>query len=439
VSEFASVATVVVEHLLATTTLGCWLVTAFDGARQHVVAAADGSFGFAPGSSWAAEEAICVRMLAGEGPAAAPDINAVTTYAEAPFAHRLGVAAYVGAPIVASNDAVFGTLCGLSDVPQPRSIGDGAAVVEVFASALGAVLRAEARAETAETDATVDALTGLANRRAWNAQLELEEARCARYGEPAYVISIDLDGLKAINDVAGHLAGDAVLRMSATAVVEGCRAGDFVARLGGDEFGVLAPNCDPEAGHTLLHRVRRQLKAAGVAASAGGAGRNSTGGVAAAWVHADAEMYRYKNPMAFAHTAGQARCRVLVVDDVEDVRQLARLALDYDGRFEVVGEAASGEEALLLAESLRPDAVVLDLWMPGMGGLEALDRLRRLAGDDLAIVVLSALDRSLVADAVAAQGAAFLPKTEVSALPRHLASFSFDRGDSEQTELSDSP
>ena len=68
--------------------------------------------------------------------------------------------------------------------------------------------------------------------------------------------------------------------------------------------------------------------------------------------------------------------RVLLVDDVVDVRRLVRTALRFRGGFEVVGEARDGAEAVDLAKSLGPDVVVLDLGLPDLAGHEVLTRIR---------------------------------------------------------------
>jgi CheY-like chemotaxis protein/anti-sigma regulatory factor (Ser/Thr protein kinase) len=70
--------------------------------------------------------------------------------------------------------------------------------------------------------------------------------------------------------------------------------------------------------------------------------------------------------------------RVLLVDDVAEVRRLVRIALRYHGGFEVVGEARAGLEAMELASKLRPDVVLLDLGLPDLAGRDVLSRLRRL-------------------------------------------------------------
>jgi len=82
---------------------------------------------------------------------------------------------------------------------------------------------------------------------------------------------------------------------------------------------------------------------------------------------------------------------VLVVDDDPDIRALAHLALSQDGH--TVIEAASGQEALALVDGQTPDLIVLDLLMPGQGGLEVLEILRsKPATAALPVVVLTAMD-----------------------------------------------
>lgn len=98
------------------------------------------------------------------------------------------------------------------------------------------------------------------------------------------------------------------------------------------------------------------------------------------------------------------RPRVLLVDDVADLRFLLRVVLEADGLFEVVGEAGDGETAVDLCGRTDPDVVLLDLSMPTMDGLEALPRLRQLA-PNAKIVVLSAFERGRIGPSAADLGA----------------------------------
>lgn len=96
--------------------------------------------------------------------------------------------------------------------------------------------------------------------------------------------------------------------------------------------------------------------------------------------------------------------RMLVVDDSSDLRFLVRAAVESRGGFEVVGEAGDGAAAVLAAEELQPDLVLLDLDMPTMGGLEALPLLRE-AAPGATVVVLSSFRREDYEQQVRASGA----------------------------------
>jgi CheY-like chemotaxis protein len=104
--------------------------------------------------------------------------------------------------------------------------------------------------------------------------------------------------------------------------------------------------------------------------------------------------------------------RVLLVDDLSDIRLVMRLLLEADGRAEVVGEAADGAEAVRLAGELRPDAVVLDLRMPGMDGVSALP-LIRAASPGTVVVALSALPIGPTTDQAVDLGATYVRKPDL--------------------------
>jgi diguanylate cyclase (GGDEF)-like protein len=102
----------------------------------------------------------------------------------------------------------------------------------------------------------VDTLTGLFNRSFFFAALEREMARSARSGRGFCLLMLDLDELKAINDRAGHHAGDAALRAVAETIRGGIRRIDVAARYGGDEFVALLPETDPTGGWVLAEKIR---------------------------------------------------------------------------------------------------------------------------------------------------------------------------------------
>jgi diguanylate cyclase (GGDEF)-like protein/PAS domain S-box-containing protein len=112
-----------------------------------------------------------------------------------------------------------------------------------------------------------DELTGVLNRRRFLAELERELARASRYGEAGALLVIDLDDLKAINDLEGHAGGDRFLRLLGTALQEDLRASDLVGRLGGDEFAVCAPRSSLTEAGILAERLLLAVSGPGAARS----------------------------------------------------------------------------------------------------------------------------------------------------------------------------
>jgi DNA-binding NarL/FixJ family response regulator len=80
---------------------------------------------------------------------------------------------------------------------------------------------------------------------------------------------------------------------------------------------------------------------------------------------------------------------VLVVEDDPDMRHLLRRVLDAAGGIEVVGEAKNGSQALALVQSLRPDVVIMDVFMPEMDGLEAMEQLHELCEEPARVLICS--------------------------------------------------
>jgi diguanylate cyclase (GGDEF)-like protein len=108
----------------------------------------------------------------------------------------------------------------------------------------------------------LDPLTGVANRRRFDAALEVEWRRASRTGEPLSLILADLDFFKPFNDTNGHLAGDESLRQVARYLSRTLgRAGDLVARYGGEEFVALLPAMTAGDAAALAERLRAGVEA----------------------------------------------------------------------------------------------------------------------------------------------------------------------------------
>jgi diguanylate cyclase (GGDEF)-like protein/PAS domain S-box-containing protein len=104
--------------------------------------------------------------------------------------------------------------------------------------------------------ADCDPLTDLWNRRRFDEELARQEARCARYGEQATLLMVDLDEFKTVNDTYGHKMGDAAIMAVADILRDRLRKSDSVARIGGDEFAVLLVNLDIDHAYALADGLR---------------------------------------------------------------------------------------------------------------------------------------------------------------------------------------
>jgi diguanylate cyclase (GGDEF)-like protein len=124
---------------------------------------------------------------------------------------------------------------------------------------MGRTLRLLRSQTTLRDLARTDALTGLANVRAFRARLLAEIKQLRRYGAPLTCLMVDVDQLKALNDELGHAAGDQAIATVGRAIREELRETDFGARYGGDEFVALLPHTSIEAGRACAERVARRL------------------------------------------------------------------------------------------------------------------------------------------------------------------------------------
>ncbi len=119
------------------------------------------------------------------------------------------------------------------------------------------------RLKSLELEATTDALTGVANRRAFDREIEREYSRAKRYGNLFGLIFADLDDFKKVNDLYGHEAGDTVLREVARLTRHIVREMDFPARYGGQELAIIVPGTDLEGTRRLAERLRLVIASTG--------------------------------------------------------------------------------------------------------------------------------------------------------------------------------
>jgi diguanylate cyclase (GGDEF)-like protein len=235
------------------------------------------------------------------------------------------------------------------------------------------------------SDARHDALTGLANRHRLDEDLESLQARVARYGHRWCVALMDIDDFKVYNDAAGHLAGDDVLRRVARALDDSVRTGDVVYRYGGEEFLLLLPEQTLETAAAAAGRLRAVVEDLGIPRPGGGRVTVSVGVAGPAEgeespkeliARADMALYAAKaagrNRVEIATVEEKVeRIRVMVADDDPVITMLLTTITRHEPTLELVGAAADADAAIELAVRQRPRVVVLDLDMPGGGGMRA--------------------------------------------------------------------
>lgn len=112
--------------------------------------------------------------------------------------------------------------------------------------------------------AETDPLTGAVNVRRFESIAQAELRRTARFGKPASLAIIDIDGFKGINDTFGHLVGDEVLRKFVKTMTQALREVDVVARIGGDEFAILMPETTVQEAAVPLKRIADLSRSLGV-------------------------------------------------------------------------------------------------------------------------------------------------------------------------------
>ena len=146
----------------------------------------------------------------------------------------------------------------------PRLVDGRVVGIFVHVADVGPLKRLQAELQAAkdraESVAFHDPLTGLPNRVLLQVRIEDAFARAKRNGEPVYMLSIDVDNFKSINDTHGHMAGDRILIEIAARIASCAREYDTVTRLGGDEFIVLATGMASDEEAQAL--ARRMLDAA---------------------------------------------------------------------------------------------------------------------------------------------------------------------------------
>lgn len=300
-ADFAEASRAVLRYLKQTIPFGAWIVSRIEGRDYVVLAVEADAGGIKAGDTLPAEDTMCLRMLAGEGPHIAPDVQRVPAYQALLGRYPQAIGAYIGFPLQREDGSDFGTLCAVDAQRREADIEAHRGLLELMARLLATILHFDLQREDlwrralhGQAQSMTDALTGALNRRGWDLVCAREDDHCRHYGDPLCVLQIDLDGLKRINDEQGHAAGDHHIALAARTVKAQLPTAAALARTGGDEFSVLLPKLRAAEAQSWLPQLREALDVAGVAASIGLAQRKPWRDIAEAWQRADQAMYAEK-------------------------------------------------------------------------------------------------------------------------------------------------
>jgi len=186
------------------------------------------------------------------------------------YRHRIAAAVQV-------DGSTWGVVIALRDGRRQFPHEDEKRIARFAQLASVAVANAEAH-ERLAAQALTDALTKLANRRAFDERLEDETERAHRHTRALSLVLVDVDRFKTINDRFGHATGDKVLVNLADNLRAVMRTGDLLARIGGDEMALILPDCRPDKAALVARRMlasvgdKSMAQRHGVTLSAGVAG-----------------------------------------------------------------------------------------------------------------------------------------------------------------------
>ena len=256
--SFTTLSQQVVHYLRTHTPLSDWSVNRVAAGEQvHLHVEGEGLLATGDRVDW--DRSLCQLVVEYDAPPVVPDLTSAPLFRDRPLP---GIRSYAGQPIVDTDGEMFGMLCGVGgEALPPDDPGVDADLVALLGRLLGAQLSLARRLETgdlkrrqAEALAQTDSVTGLVNRRGWDAVQADAAVRTSAYGDLVAVIAIDLDEGRSTYEEGGSLEGDLLLQRAALALTEARVGDDVVARYGGDEFAVLVDDVSPRLlGERLRH------------------------------------------------------------------------------------------------------------------------------------------------------------------------------------------
>ena len=261
-SGLAAVGEVVLHHVVQAVP---------SGMASLAVAAADGELSIVATHGYPRALVEHLRIPAGSGvigavhvsrmPLLVPDVTATPGLDRRRSRYRTG--SFAAVPIVAGAESLG--VVSLTDrlMPGAYTTEDLNAVAVLLAPAALALGRERVwrEAQAYAQAAVIDPVSGLFNRRYFQARLDEELQRAIRQLTSVALLMVDLDGFKSINDRFGHVAGDLVIRDISEILRRSVRIFDVCTRFGGEEFAVMMPGGTAESAGTIAERIRERVEA----------------------------------------------------------------------------------------------------------------------------------------------------------------------------------
>jgi diguanylate cyclase (GGDEF)-like protein len=235
------------------------------------VAAADGDLSIVATHGYPRALVEHLRIPAGSGvigavhlsrmPLLVPDVTATPGLDR--HRSRYRTRSFAAVPIVAGAESLGVVSLTDRSVPGPYTVDDLNALAVLLAPAALALGRERVwrEAQAYAQAAVIDPVSGLFNRRYFQARLDEELQRAIRQLTSVGLLMVDLDGFKSINDRFGHVAGDLVIRDISEILRRSVRIFDVCTRFGGEEFAVMMPGGTAESAGAIAERIRQRVEA----------------------------------------------------------------------------------------------------------------------------------------------------------------------------------
>ena len=234
--------------------MALWMITRVRDQAMWLLRVCDQHYGLKQGHRIEWERSYCIRMVEQGSPCIVSDTREETVYQSAQINNDLSIGAYIGLPLVDSQDQLFGTLCALDPHAQPASLTEYLSELEHDAALISYTLEhalrdaQELRLTTFIEHPDRCEETGLPGREGWNDIVEQEQEHCRNFGMESSLLYLQ----------AAEEADSLIIADSLAALL---RDQDSVAHLGSNHFGILLAETSEEKARRVADRIRDALNA----------------------------------------------------------------------------------------------------------------------------------------------------------------------------------